>query len=109
MKTTSLDTCHSYNGDFGSTPEVLLTMLTSIMPDGEREYKKVAIDACIAPVIQYLWDNDVYTGGSCCGHGKNNPSIVLEMGVENYSRVRELIKEKDERYFELTQWKRVIV
>lgn len=101
--------CHSYNGDFGTTPEVKLTMLVGILPDGERRYKDVMIDACIAPVIQYLWDNGVTTGGSCCGHGHNSPSIVLEQGVENYSQVRDWIKEKDDRFFELTQWRRVIV
>lgn len=100
--------CHSYNGDFGTVPEVMLTMLTSILPDGERRYKDVPVDACIAPVIQHLWDNNISTGGSCCGHGKNRPSIVLSVGEENYSRIRELIKEKDDRQFEITQWKRVI-
>ncbi len=105
----SIDECHSYNGDYGTTPEVLLTMLTSISPEGKREYKDVAVEACIAPVIQHLWDKGVSTGGSCCGHGKRSPSIVLEQGAENYSQIREWIKEKDERQFELTQWKRVLV
>lgn len=106
---TSKCSCHSYNGDFGSEPEVLLTMLTSISPEGERKYKEVAIDACIAPVIQHLWDNGVNTGGSCCGHNNNSPSIVLGDGSENYSQIRKWIKEKDNRWFELSQWRRVLV
>lgn len=101
--------CHSYNGDFGSVPEVRLKMLVSISPEGERTYKNVMIDACIAPVIQHLWNNGVPTGGSCCGHGKKPPSIVLEQGAENYSQIREWIKEKDDRWFELSQWRRVLV
>lgn len=105
----SKDLCHSYNGDFGSKPEVKLTMLTSILPDGKRTYKDVMVDACIAPVVQHLWDNGVTTGGSCCGHGKQPPSLVLGEGDENYSKIRELIKEKDDRWFELSQWKRVLV
>lgn len=84
-------------------------MLVSVLPDGERAYKDVAIDACIAPVIKHLWDNGVTTGGSCCGHSKAPPSIVLAEGVENYSQIRQLIKEKDNRWFELSQWKRVFV
>lgn len=94
-------TCHSYNADIGTTPEVLIKM-------GD---KAIAIDACIAPVLMHLWDNGIHTLGCCCGHnGKfGTPSIVLAEGVDNYSRIRELIKQKDSRHFELTQWKRVIV
>lgn len=108
-KKEKLDNCHSYNGDFGTLPEVKLTMLTSILPNGDRKYKDVMIDACIAPVIKHLWDNEVNTAGSCCGHGKRPPSIVLGNDAENYSQIREWIKEKDNRWFELSQWRRVLV
>ena len=101
--------CHSYNGDFGTTKEVILPMLSSITPDGKKTYKDVAIDACIAPVIKHLWDKGVNTGGSCCGHGSMPPSIVLGAGAENYSQIREWIKEKDDRWFELSQWRLVLV
>lgn len=84
-------------------------MLKSILPNGQHEYKEVSIDACIAPVIQHLWNNGVNTAGSCCGHGKEPPSIVLGDGAENYSQIRQWIKEKDSRWFELSQWKRVLV
>lgn len=95
--------CHSYNGDTGTVKEILLTS-----PDGE---KTVAIDACIAPVIKKLWDNGIWTIGSCCGHnGKFGfPSIVLSESVDNYTKIRELIAEVDDRHFELSQWKRVLV
>jgi hypothetical protein len=101
--------CHSYNGDFGNTPEVRITKLTAILPDGERKYKDIMIDACIAPAIRHLWDNEVNTINSCCGHGNKPPSIVLGEGAENYSQIRKWIKEKDKRWFELSQWKRVLV
>lgn len=103
------DTCHSYNGQFGETKEVLLTKLVSILPDGEKRYKDIAIDACIAPVIKHLWNNDVNTLSSCCGHGNRPPSIVLGNTEEKYSHIRRLISEKDNRQFELSQWKRVLV
>ena len=95
-------TCHSYNPDTGDKDEVGL-----LNQGGET----VWIDACIAPVIKHLWDNEVYTEGSCCGHNGRfgTPSIVLAVGEENYSHIRELIAEKDDRYYELTQWKRVVV
>lgn len=94
--------CHSYNAEIGETPEVLIQHKTN----GTK-----AIDACIAPVIKKLWDNNVWTIGSCCGHNGvfGIPSIVLGEGEDNYTRIRELIKEVDDRHFELTQWKMVIV
>lgn len=101
--------CHSYNGDFGTTKEVLMPMLVSITPDGKHTYKDVAIDACIAPVIKRLWEKGVHTIGSCCGHGNSSPSIVLSEGVDNYKQIREWIKEVDDRWFELSQWRRVLV
>lgn len=104
--------CHSYNGDFGSKREVLLSMPVRSKPAGEDwqiKYKKVNIDACIAPILKHLWQNNVVTEGSCCGHNRQSPSIVLGQGVENYSEVRKLIKQKDSRWFELSQWKRVLV
>lgn len=98
----SKDNCYSYNGDFGRVKTVQLQHKTN----GTK-----SIDACIAPVIKHLWDNGVWTIGSCCGHGGRfgTRSIVLGENEDNYSRIRELIKEKDNRYFELSQWKRVIV
>lgn len=101
--------CHSYNADKGETPEVLLKMLVSIDAAGTRTYRDVAIDACIAPVIKHLWDNDIATIGSCCGHNRMQPSIVLAEGVDHYSYVRKLIRDIDPRLFELSQWHRVLV
>lgn len=94
--------CHSYNGGFGTTREVSLT---------HKTMGTYVIDACIAPVIEHLWDSGIWTMSSCCGHnGKFGfPSIVLGENEDSYSRIRQLIDEKDDRYFELSQWKRVIV
>ena len=94
--------CHSYNADSGETPEVQIQ---------HPQAGTKCIDACIAPVIQHLWDNDVWTIGSCCGHGGEfgSPSIVLGENEDNYTRIRGLIAERDDRRFELTQWKRVLV
>jgi len=94
--------CHSYNGDFGKTKEVQIQHETR---------GSISIDACIASVISKLWDNGISTIGSCCGHNGSFgfSSIVLGENEDNYSHIRKLIKEVDDRYFELTQWKRVIV
>jgi hypothetical protein len=91
--------CHSYNHDTGTVPEVL------VMHNG----KKIALDACIADLIQTLWNHDVSTLSSCCGHNKHPATIVLGEGEENYSSIHQLIVDRDGRYVELSQWRRVIV
>lgn len=101
--------CHSYNGDFGTVPEVKLQIIASISPEGEKTYKDIMVDNCIGIVIGHLITNGVNTIGSCCGHGNKPPSIVLGGDVENYRQIREWIAEKDKRWFELSQWKRVLV
>jgi hypothetical protein len=101
--------CHSYNGDFGATPEEILPR-PDWMPDGQR-VNGVPVDYCIAPVIKHLWANGVVTLSSCCGHNGRFgfPSIVLGESESNVSRIRQLIADKDSRTFEITQWKRVIL
>ena len=37
----------------------------------------ISIDVCIWPFVKELWSHDIQTGGSCCGHGKEEPSVVL--------------------------------
>lgn len=106
MKTCS---CRSYNAQIGDVPEVILPR-PGFLPEGER-VNGVPVDACISPVIEYLWSKGVSTLSSCCGHnGKlGSPSIVLGGAEENYSQIRELIAEIDPRHFDLSQWRRVVV
>lgn len=39
---------------------------------------KMAVDACLAPLIQMLNDYGIHTVGCCCGHGKDQGSIIIE-------------------------------
>jgi len=50
-----------------------------VLMKGESAPNGKGIDACIAPLIQELWDNDIITLNSCCGHNgvMGNPSVVL--------------------------------
>lgn len=100
--------CHSYNGATGDAPEVVLTPPAGIgMTRADGGVKdEVCVDACIAHVISYLWDHGIVTQGSCCGHGKRLPSIVLLDhldAVEGLS-IRRLISNVDKREFELISW-----
>lgn len=55
----------------GTDPLVLMKGPSA--PEGK------GIDACIVPLIQELWDADIITLNSCCGHNgeMGNPSVVL--------------------------------
>lgn len=101
--------CRSYNAQIGEVEEIVLPR-PDWLPEGER-VNGVPVDACIAQVIKQLWYHGIVTLSSCCGHNGlfGSPSIVLGEHVENYSKVRRLIKKIDDRPFELSQWKRVIV
>lgn len=37
----------------------------------------ISIDVCVWPFVKALWDANIQTCGSCCGHGKEQPSVVL--------------------------------
>lgn len=50
--------------------------------DGKDGWRDKPIDRCIAPIVGALLAGGVGTVGSCCGHGKNPGSIVLDDGRE---------------------------
>ncbi len=95
-------TCKSYNldGQVKGREEVVLDRPTW-MPDGER-VNGVPVDECIARVVRFLWDNDVRTWGSCCGHnGRYGPPSLLLDRREDIAWVRTLIAEVDPRIWHL--------
>lgn len=49
---------------------------------GKAYWKVVAIDHCIAPIVEALQQAGINMKGSCCGHGKREGSIVLQDGRE---------------------------
>jgi hypothetical protein len=105
--------CHSYNMDTGDNPNIILYPPSHIgftYPDGEP-IETVCVDACIAQVIQHLWDNGVKTMNSCCGHGKKTPSIILEdkSTDEHAAYVRDLISDIDPRKFDLLSYRLVFL
>lgn len=40
------------------------------------------IDSCISPIVQALNEAGIHTASSCCGHGKEDGSILLHDGRE---------------------------
>ena len=45
-------------------------------------HETICVDKCIKEEIQYLWDNNVETTGSCCGHNKVKPMINVKQNQE---------------------------
>jgi hypothetical protein len=50
----------------------------------------VKIDACIADEIVWLNEQGVYTAGSCCGHGKDKPTALINVNHGSIQRAIEL-------------------
>lgn len=70
----------------------------------------IPIDSCIADTVLALWEFDVRTLGSCCGHGKQRPSLVLTQDSEMPEITRAALREVDpDRDWELLQWQLVTV
>lgn len=70
-------------------------------------HKPIYVDACIVKVLKYLWERNIYTKSSCCGHNTQNPSIVVESNLpeESAKIIRKLIAEVDDREWEICSWK----
>ncbi len=80
-----------------------------ILPDYiERTGRTICVDNCIVDIVKFLWKNNIYTESCCCSHnGKfGNPSIVIGQD-EDPLYVKKLIKEIDDREFDIFQWRLV--
>lgn len=93
--------CFSYQTQKGLIGQKILD-IRKYFPSYHKQ--KVCIDFCIAEVIEALWKERILTNGSCCGHGKKQPSIVMENG-DQASKAREVISKIDSRNFKLLAWK----
>jgi hypothetical protein len=89
--------CKSYNKQTGEVPEVVLDA-----PDWSRK-ESICIDACIADVIKELWDKGITTGGSCCGHNKENPSVIVWEN-EDVNEAFSVISKVDSRSWTVLRW-----
>lgn len=88
--------CHSHATGDGLTSERIVPHPT--------EDRTVCLDACIAPLVLHLWDYDIPTLGSCCGHGKNAPSIVLSSAIDAPRALRLLHRYDPEYRVEVLAW-----
>jgi hypothetical protein len=98
-----VDICSSYNWRIGTTPEAALNA-----PEWSGRTRPIMVDACIAPTVQAIWDAGHHTLGSCCGHGRTPPSLVLADDTDP-DAVRAVIAAVDPRTFTLLQWQQIAV
>mgnify|MGYP006931613783 CR=1 FL=1 len=55
-------------------------LVTLYIPRPVSGRTEVGVDECIADLIQALNNAKIETTGSCCGHGKQEGSILLKDG-----------------------------
>lgn len=72
----------------------------------ERQHPEngIAIDSCVASDITAAWSQGVQTLGSCCGHGRIQPSVVLTSDPEQVRLAQQALPA-----FRLHQWRLVDV
>ena len=100
--------CHSYNKETWKTQEIIISKVVWITADWEEIRRNICIDACISDTIKHLWCEWINTKSSCCGHWEKTPSIVF-WSIEDAVKWKELLKNIDEREFDLSYWARVLV
>jgi len=88
--------------------------ITLQLPDYLKETRNnpyVSIDECIISTIQQLWDNNIITHGCCCGHNKDNPSIVVESNynTDDIIKIKRILKQIDNRKWIIYQWRLEVV
>lgn len=61
--------------------DAVVTLAYPLPVSGRRE---VAVDACLAPLVQMLNDYGVHTTGCCCGHGQAEGNVLYEQDGQQY-------------------------
>ena len=101
--------CKSYNHpEIGSIESINLNIPAKF----NIEKKNVYIDSCIVDIIKLLWEYDIWTLSSCCGHNGifGNPSIVFDNN-KCALKAKEILNTQiiDNREFDCLVWKLIKV
>jgi hypothetical protein len=85
--------------------EVVLALPEDIAT--HRQNRTVSIDSCIVEAIKHLWKKGYQTLSCCCGHGKDNPSIVIADGYGDVEILAILLElsQIDSRDWDIFQWR----
>jgi hypothetical protein len=66
--------------EWGKTRDLLVSIPAHLSHTGKRRWAWKPVDSCIADIVEALNVFGIYTESSCCGHGKENGSIILQDG-----------------------------
>lgn len=82
-------------------------------PEWIQEYRngdQMGVDPCLADTLLGLWARNVRTLGSCCGHGRIPPSLVLDGFEFQAQHARAVLNDIDpSRPWVLQQWRLIDV
>lgn len=67
---------------WGDTVELLVPIPGTLSHTESHRWERKPIDRCIAPIIEALNAFGIYTASCCCGHYKQDGSILLQDGRE---------------------------
>lgn len=78
----------------------------------EKKNRTISVDRCIVKQLLALWDAEIYTIASCCGHNDprlfgGTPSIVVADGLtaDAINRAKKLLGNIDDRRWGVYQWR----
>ena len=78
----------------------------------EKKTRTISVDKCIVSQLLTLWEEGVHTLACCCGHQDvslfgGTPSVVVANGLSNkdIDKVKELLKNIDNRSWRIYQWR----
>jgi len=96
--------CHSYNKDSGTVKEIILNTKDFF----DHKEKTICVDACISDQIIALWSEGIWTLGSCCGHNKDVPNVIIAESASP-ELAHKVLKIWDDREWKVLQWKLIEV
>jgi len=75
--------------------------------DTTKQVRSISADKCIADILPILWNKKWQTRGCCCGHGKSNPSIIINEthSDDEILELKKLISSIDIRCWDILQWR----
>lgn len=66
--------------EWGTDKKIWLRIPAPFSHSGRARWKRVKVDACIAPIVRALRNGGINAEYSCCGHGKTDGLIRLTEG-----------------------------
>ena len=86
--------------------EGVVLALPAGIDEGKRN-RSITSDKCCVELLKYLWNGRVNTLSHCCGHGEQNPSIVISNGYseDDITYIQSLIDQVDSREWDILQWR----